>query len=141
MARRSRAFESASISFLDVMCCGFGAIILLLMITKTSEPGRLEGVEQPIEGSVQELQRQLFTIRGETNILNRELNAKHEQLSREEERIARLRRDLANIEGQFSTTTQQSTVNDVLEGRLAVARQALSEEMQRLQANQAQLRL
>jgi len=133
MARRST--ETFNISFLDVMSCGFGAIILLLMITKSSAPTPLEISQTPIDGSVLELQRQLFEIRGETNILNRELNAKHEQLSQHEERIARLRRELSTINGQFSSTDQQSSVNDILEGQLALARQDLTDEMRRLQLN------
>jgi hypothetical protein len=31
-----------SLSFLDVICCGFGAVILLLMITKTVQPQVIE---------------------------------------------------------------------------------------------------
>lgn len=140
MAKR-RTFEVFSISFLDVMSCGFGAIILLLMITKSSAPVPLEIAEVPREGSVLEMQRQLFEIRGETNILNRQLNAKHEQLSQYTERIARLRRELSTIQGQYDATQQESSVNDILEGRLALARQELTDEMRRLQANQAQLDL
>jgi uncharacterized protein (UPF0335 family) len=87
------------------------------------------------------LQRQVFEIRGETNILNRELNAKHEQLSQYEERVARLRRELSTLNGQFNSTNQQSTVNDILEGQLAIARQQLTEEMRRLQVNRDQARL
>ena len=139
MARRTT--ETFNISFLDVMSCGFGAIILLLMITKSSSPTPLEISETPVEGSVLELQRHLFEIRGETNILNREMNAKHEQLSQYEERIARLRRELSTINGQFNATDQDSTVNDIMEGQLARARQQLSDEMRRLQANMDQLQL
>jgi len=36
MSRRKRAPEDINLSFLDVICCGFGAIILLLMITKVT---------------------------------------------------------------------------------------------------------
>jgi len=139
MARRTT--ETFNVSFLDVMSCGFGAIILLLMITKSSTPTSLEISETPVEGSVLELQRQLFEIRGETNILNRELNAKHEQLSQYEERIARLRRELSTLNGEFNTSNQQSDVNDILEGQLAMARQQLTDEMRRLQANMAQMQL
>jgi hypothetical protein len=133
MARRNT--ETFNISFLDVMSCGFGAIILLLMITKSSSPTPLEISENPIDGSVLELQQQLFEIRGKTNILNRELNAKHEQISQHEERIARLRRELSTINGQYSSTNQQSSVNDILEGQLALARQSLTDEMRRLQGD------
>jgi hypothetical protein len=133
MARR--ATESFNLSFLDIMSCGFGAIILLLIITKSSAPTPLEIAEIPQEGSVLELQKQLFAIRGETNVLNRELNAKHEQLSQYDERIARLRRELSTLQGRVNASTKDSTVNDILEGQLAMARQSLTDEMKRLQQN------
>ena len=42
MTKKRRATEEFSLSFLDVICCGFGAVILLLMITKTVEPQIIE---------------------------------------------------------------------------------------------------
>ena len=42
MRKRNRDVEIGSLSFLDVVCCGFGAVILLLVITKIFEPIRLE---------------------------------------------------------------------------------------------------
>lgn len=115
------------------MSCGFGAIILLLMITKTSSPTPIEDSETPRAGSLKELQQQLFEIRGETTILNRELNAKHEQLSLHEERIARLRSELNQLQGRYSTLTQETSEEDEERGALAIARQSLTEEMRRLQ--------
>jgi hypothetical protein len=135
---RKRNTESFSLSYLDVMCCGFGAIILLLMITRVSE-SRTEALEQadiPLSGNVLELQRQLFSIRGETNLLNRELNAKHEQLSQYEDRVARLRREMASLQARFSSN-EQSTDFEEMQGQLALARQSLSDEMKRLQASMA----
>ncbi|MDT8399154.1 MAG: hypothetical protein RQ899_11115 [Pseudomonadales bacterium] len=138
MARKKRESDSSNIAFLDVISSGFGAVILLLMITKSSAPVPLEISEEPASGSVLELQEQLFDIRGETNILNRDLNARHEQLSQYEDRIARLRRELSTIKGQFESTTEESTVDSILEGRLAIAKQQLTEEMRRLQQNTTQ---
>jgi len=135
MARR--ATESFNLSFLDIMSCGFGAIILLLMITRSSAPVPLELSEVVDEGSVRRMQEELFTIRGETNVLNRELNAKHEQLSDYEDRIARLRRELSTIQGRLNSTNSQSTDDDLEEGRLALARQQLTDEMRRLQESQS----
>jgi len=132
MARR--ATESFNLSFLDIMSCGFGAIILLLMIVRTTDPIPLEEADIPRDGSVLELQRQLFEIRGETNILNRDLNAKHEQLSRYNERIARLRQELAMRQGRYDTLTNQSLDLSDQQGSLVLARQSLTDEMRRLQA-------
>lgn len=135
MLRKNRDTDSFTVSFLDVASCGFGAMIILLMITKSSAPTTIEYIEAPPEGVVAELQEQLFTVRGETRILNRELNAKHEQLSAMKDRVARLRRDLDDIAGQYQTSRQLSddTTDEV--GRLSLARQMLSEEMRRLLAN------
>jgi hypothetical protein len=130
--RKRRETDSFSVSFLDVMSCGFGAIILLLMITKSATPVIIEYTDLAPEGAVNELREQLFAIRGETTILNRELNSKQEQLSAYRERIARLRRELSDIQGQYQTSEQlaEETTEEV--GRLAIARQSLTEEMERL---------
>ncbi|HAJ75675.1 MAG TPA: hypothetical protein DCM64_04390 [Gammaproteobacteria bacterium] len=133
--RRDREPDSFSISFLDVASCGFGAMIILLMITKSSAPETIEYVDVTPEGSIIELQETLFAIRGETTILNRELNAKHEQLSALTDRIARLRRDLDDTEGRYQTSRQLSDETTDEVGRLSLARQTLTEEMERLLAN------
>lgn len=135
MRRRNRETDSFSVSFLDVAACGFGAMIILLMITKSQAPITIEFSEVTPEASVSELQEELFAIRGETTILNRELNAKQEQLSALTERIARLRRDLNDVEGRYMATSQLSEETSEEYGRLAIARQSLTAEMQRLLAN------
>ncbi len=134
--RKNRETDSFTVSFLDVASCGFGAMIILLMITKSSTPTTLEFVEDILpEGIIAELQEQLFEIRGETTTLNRELNAKQEQLSANKERVARLRRDLEDIQGRYNTSRDLSDESTNEVGRLALARQSLTEEMQRLLAN------
>ena len=130
--RERRAAEEFSLSFLDVICCGFGAVILLLMITKTVQPQIIEASAVNLEGRIAALQEQLFELRGETHILNRDLNAKHEQLSENEERIAILRGKLAAVKSQHESLNVQSNSNDIVTSQLAVARQQLSEEMKRL---------
>jgi hypothetical protein len=132
MARQRRAAEEFSLSFLDVICCGFGAIILLLMITKTVEPQIIEASAINLEGRIAALQEQLFTLRGDTSILNRDLNAKHEQLSEEELRIAVLRGKLASVKSRHETLNVQANSNDIVTSQLSIAQQKLSDEMKRL---------
>ena len=48
---KRRPAPEISLSFLDVICCGFGAVILLLMITKTVEPQVLEESTVIAEGA------------------------------------------------------------------------------------------
>mgnify|MGYP003956273663 CR=1 FL=1 len=133
--RKSRETDGFTVSFLDVASCGFGAMIILLMITKSSAPATIEFANVTSDVSIMELQEQLFTIRGDSTILNREMDAKHEQLSALTERIARLRRDMDDIQGRFQTSRQLSdtTIEEI--GRLAIARQTLTEEMERILPN------
>jgi hypothetical protein len=132
MAKKRRGPEEFSLSFLDVICCGFGAVILLLMITKTVEPQIIEASTVNLEGKVADLQAQVFEIRGETRVLNRDLNAKQEQLSEYEQRIAILRGQLASMKSRHDNILVQTNSNDVVTEQLAIARQALSAEQKRL---------
>ena len=137
MARRKvRTTAEFSLSFLDVICCGFGAIILLLMITKTVQPQLIEASASNLQGVIAALQEQLFELRGETRVLNRDLNAKQEQLSQFEERIAILRGQLASVRSRHDSIQVQTNTDDVIGEQLAIARQQLSEEQKRLLGSQ-----
>lgn len=135
MRRKNRETDSFTVSFLDVASCGFGAMIILLMIAKPASPISIEFSDVRPENTINELREQLFAIRGETTILNRELNAKQEQLSILKDRIARLSRDREQIEGRYQTSNQLSDETTEEYGRLAIARQTLTAEMQRLLAD------
>lgn len=134
MTRKRRENEVFSIAFLDVITCGFGAIILLLMIAKTGTSQVLEAVDTALPGIVRDLQTQLFEIRGESRILNRDLNAKQEQLSIWKERVARLQAERANNRNMYESLQQDTSVNAIITGELDQALQKLSEEMKRLEA-------
>jgi hypothetical protein len=134
MARRETS--TFSMSYLDVMCCGFGAMILLFMIVRNTPQGALEVSEQPRGGSVLELQKQLFSLRGETNVLNRDLNAKQEQLSEYTLRIARLEVELKEVQRRLAVKSDQNMSVDTEAGKLALAQQSLTDEMKRLQQQQ-----
>jgi len=135
---KRRPTPEISLSFLDVICCGFGAVILLLMITKTVEPQVLEESTVIAEGKVAELTEQLFEIRGETTILNRDLDAKREQISAYDERIAILQGALAQSKSRFDALQTTRNANSIVAEQLAIARQELSEEEERLLGRDAE---
>ncbi len=132
MKKQRRDVETFSLSFLDCICCGFGAIILLLVITKIYEPIRLEESHEDLERIILRLQAELYEIRGETQIVNRELESVEQQVSEEKLRLARLQGDLSRIRGRFSASRDDAEIASELAGQLAQARQTLTEEMQRL---------
>lgn len=132
MKTRRRETEALSIAFLDVITCGFGAIILLLVITRTGEPTILEPSPISSDGIIRDLQEELFTIRGEARVLNRDMTAKREQLSEWELRVARLSQELGDTKRRLTSISEQDAVNTVIKGELELALQQLTEEMQRL---------
>jgi hypothetical protein len=137
MSRRRRTgMEGFSLSFLDVICCGFGAIVLLLVLSKMGEPGAIEQSRIDLDALIRRLQEEIHEIRGETEIFNRQLISRQEQLSQENAKIARLRGDLSRIQGEFAASDQESEVSDIIEGRLVAAQQDLTAEMMRLQQQQ-----
>ncbi len=131
--RTDDSAESSAMSFLDVISCGFGAMILLLLITDVSPSITLESnTVQQITPPITDLQQQLFQIRGETQVVNRDLNAKREQLSVFQDRIANLRRELSTIQGQFNASDSIAEERIQEAEQLASAKQSLTDEMQRL---------
>lgn len=128
MKKKRSSVAEMNLSFLDVISCGFGAIVLLLLIVKTVENTAFEDSED-LDGSFKDLQKELFTIRGETTILNRQLRSKEEQLSNLESKIARLQEQLASVEKQRDAIAQVDTTE---QEELTLALQILTAEMQRL---------
>jgi hypothetical protein len=130
--RQRRATEVFSMSFLDVISCGFGAIILLLVLNEVGEPMQLEQAKVDLDGQIRRLNEELYDIRGTSEVLERELKARVEQLSEEKRRVARLRGDLSNVEGEFKASKEEAETVNKLEGTLTVARQSMTEEMKKL---------
>ncbi len=136
MKSRRRDIEIFSLSFLDCICCAFGAIILLFVLSKFAEPIIIEDVREDFQSVIERLEEELYEIRGESVILNRELTAKKEQLSEEKQKLARLQGDLSKIKGQFAASKDNAQVQNIIEGKLARALQELTEEAKRLLKNQ-----
>ncbi len=130
--RRSRDFEVFSMSFLDTICCAFGAIILLFMLSKFGEPKALEKSRLDLEGRLLALQEERAELRGQTEILNRDLTERERQLSEVKLKLARLRGDLSSVKGKYQSSAQDAEVSNALEGQLVAAQQSLTEEMKKV---------
>jgi predicted Holliday junction resolvase-like endonuclease len=135
MRRQRREIETASLSFLDVISCGFGALILLLVLTKVFEPIILEDTVENLQGYLASLQQELFEIRGESKALNREMVRKEDKQEEELKELAHVKADLSALQSKFDATIDKSKVDNVIQGRLAKARQSLTAEMEALLAD------
>ena len=134
MKRRTRRdTETFSMSFLDCICCGFGAIILLLVLNEFGEPIQLEQAKVDLDAQIVRMEKEIFDIRGMALVLERELRARIEQLSEEQKRIARLRGDLSQIQGQHKASADEEDMLKKVTDQLTAARRALIEETRELQ--------
>lgn len=132
MKLKRRDAEVYSLSFLDVICCGFGAIILLLVLSEFGQPIVIERSRQNLESQIKKLQEELFTIRGESEILQRELQGRVDLLVKERRNLAKVAGDFSAIRGQFDASRQDAAVSNILENELLSAYQELEAENKRL---------
>ena len=130
--KKRNTVAEMNISFLDVISCGFGAIVLLLLIAKTVQSTAFEE-SVDLDGSFKDLQKTLFDVRGETTHLNRQLKSREQQLSDLRVKIARLQEQMASIEKQKKAVAQVDTTE---REELTLALQLLTDEMQRLLGEQ-----
>jgi hypothetical protein len=129
---RRRSVEVFSLSFLDCICCGFGAIILLLVLTDYQRPAKLEESRINLQGQIRDLQQQLEVIRGESDDLERQLQGRVDRLQQERHKLDHLSGDISGLQGKYSASNQEADVTNTVESDLVAAKQKLSAEMMRL---------
>ncbi len=134
MKKQRKGIDIFSLSFLDVVSCGFGAIILLLVLSKVSEPLVVEKMSKDLSGQVQELEQQLHEIRGESQVMKRQLEAVRRQVVQEQEELAGRRGEISALQNRSARSATDLAVQERIEQQLETARQSLTEEMRRLQA-------
>ena len=131
--KEKRGIAEISISFLDVISCGFGAIVLLLLIAKTVDPTLLKTEKDTKLFTVPEMQQQLFEIRKEVRMLSDSIKYKNYQFLETKKRVENLKREL--LEKQ-----QKNAIFRDKQSKLLLAQQNLTEVMKRLLKNQKKSR-
>ena len=132
MKTGKRNIDIFSLSFLDCICCGFGAIILLFVLSKFAEPVVLGELTEAFSSRIRRMEKELADVRGKARSLDREMTTRVAQLSAEEKRLSRLQGDLSDLQGAFAASRDDARVQNIIQGRLARARQELTDEMRRL---------
>ena len=133
MRRLRREAEAFSMSFLDCICCGFGAVILLLVVTEYGDPVPLAVSKEDLQKQVERNEKELFDIRGNALILEQALHERIAQLKAEQDKLARLRGDLSKIQGEYKASENEEDAMKKLAENLASARAAMIEETRKLQ--------
>ena len=132
MKLNRRGNEATSIAFLDVITCGFGAIILLLMIAKFGDPPEPEAPDDPRISEISALQRSLFTMQSRAREVETAIVSKDQQLAVWKSESVRLDKELTAARNRGKSIRDTAAANAAILGELKIARQTLTEEMRRL---------
>ncbi|MAC91304.1 MAG: hypothetical protein CMO99_01960, partial [Woeseiaceae bacterium] len=130
--KKRRNIEAFSLSFLDCICCGFGAIVLLLVLSKLYDPSNYDLSYQSQELS-QSLKEQLIAISNETEQTEDELRSFDELIKNKIEELNLINAELYNVQGQHELSLSDPIKLESNEKDLEEAKQRLSEEIIRLQ--------
>lgn len=126
--RRRRRGSDNNLSFLDVVSCGFGAIVLLILITKPADGPPAEDFSRLIEllrGQLEAASKRRDEAQGEERTAL-------EKVERERARLAAERAALEEAREDQTRARADARAAAKIEGRLRTALQSLNEEMRRL---------
>ena len=132
MTKARRLTEVFNLSFLDVISCGFGAIILLLVLTLALEPATLSRITTGLTNKAIAVETSREKLTEVASELNRELIKKREAMEQIHQELDRLNQvweeiqtaDIAVNIGRANTAQVEKDLEAVL--------QTLSSEMKRL---------
>jgi hypothetical protein len=110
-------------------------MILLFIVTRTTEPARLEESQRDLQGLITQYQQELNDILGETDVVRRNETTTSSDLRTDQLKVEDLKRRLERIRGEVLATTNDEKLANEIQGRLASAKQSLTEEMRRLLAD------
>jgi len=128
--RNRREVGAAGLSFLDCICCGFGAVILLLVIVKVHDPIFTQEQRVELISLIARLKAQISDVEQETETLQSELVAAQS----ETERLESEANDLAARLAQLKGTPGEADVIAALQAAAKRAEQKLSTEVERLRS-------
>ena len=138
--RGRRDVEVFGMSFLDCICCGFGAIVLLLVLSKSAEPTISDQTTEQIAAREAQLRQIAEEIAGQRKAMEDEVAATRKALEAAKATLAALRVSSDSLTEKTTETRSDQTVAETIEQRLAAARQSLTEEMRRLQSQGVRVR-
>ena len=119
-------------SFLDCICCGFGAVILLLVIVKVHDPIFTEEQRVELISMISQLKAQITDIERDTESLESELVDAGSEAVRLEVETDSLAARLARLRGTVDETRSEADVVAAVKAAAQRAEQELTTEAERL---------
>jgi hypothetical protein len=127
-----REIQIFSLSFLDVVSCGFGAMILILVITLAFEPTTVREVTSTLKERLADSTVSREQIVAEHMALLGELESRKRQLADMQAQLATMNTEWETVRRQQGAAQASAEASARAEAQLRVTQQSLSEEMKRL---------
>jgi hypothetical protein len=125
MARRRRSADTFSLSFIDAMSCGLGAVVLLFMIINHASEVRAVDANRELAEAVRKLESEVLARRAEIERLTSARQQREAEVEQARRRLAELERLLAQAPPEPASDKAQ---------RLARLREAVRSLEQRVAA-------
>lgn len=132
MKRRRRTIEVFNLSFLDVVSCGFGAIILLLVIIKIAEPQTTRVVSRDLTEMIEHQKQELVVVRERSRTLKKKGTKTQQHLHDRQQVVTGLERARGELDARIKELGLSLEAQQKIESQLAHASQRLTEEMRQL---------
>ena len=123
--KNRRNTDIFSLAFLDIIACGFGAIVLLLLIVKPDLPS----INLFSDDSLLE---ELFTLKEKKEPLHKIINELDLEIDQLKERLNTKNAEQLEIIQKTDSVRKQNILIKDIENDLTAARQSLTEEMKRI---------
>ena len=135
---KRRSTQTLSLSFIDAVLCGFGAVILLfLVLSHNSLQGRREATEK-LQREVDALQREALSARARAAALQAALDETDSSRARLSERADKLTRDIAGRRYALAELEADSVARERHLNKLKADLRAREEAAQRLEGGARQ---
>ncbi|MFC6980815.1 hypothetical protein [Microbulbifer taiwanensis] len=140
MARKKRRFSTFSLSFLDIMSCGFGAVALIFLIIKHGSDHDIETETQDLAAEVNLLQEEVEFGREHLVLARNTLDVTSDELAETQGLARRIIEQIEAVKGniaQVDSSTEEQDIKRLQEKlkKLEEAKKNLEEENKKLGNN------
>lgn len=131
---KRRPIEVFSLSFLDCICCGFGAVILLFVLINAKSVQNRQEIVADLRGEVNKLETEVLTGRKGMVLARNSLRDTTNELVRTEGLAARIVDELSKRRDEVAAYTNSTLASRAHVNKLKADIKSLEEDVKRLQA-------
>jgi len=122
MKLRKREFDIFSLSFLDIISCGFGAVIMLVLISKPNDDVSITGMEE-----IEDLLKTVITLENTISEIKQTIESQFSKVDQLSIKKEQLEADSIRLESKIQKqTVKQASLADDLQG-LALVQSTLKQ--------------